>query len=125
MRKLILCAFMAVFIFGAQHISASDSESRLKALRPFNVKKNAYRLIRTKSCPGCYLVNAKLSKQDLTNANLKDANLVGATFRKSTLYNANLGGAKIAGADFSGAQWVDGSICMEGSIGQCLRKMEE
>lgn len=121
MKKITLL-LMAVPLISGLSIFAYDSSSRLAALEKFNVKKNAYRLIKTNSCPGCYLVNAKLSHMDLTEANLAGANLIGATFMKATLLGANLDGAKIAGADFSGAQWIDGSICQPGSVGQCLKR---
>lgn len=124
-QNLLLLLLLIALTGSLLSLSAYDSSSRLKALDKFNVKKNAYRLIKTNSCPGCYLVNAKLSNMNLTEANLAGANLIGATFIKATLRGANLNGAKIAGADFSGAQWMDGSICQSRSIGQCIRKQAE
>lgn len=124
MKKTTLL-LMAVPLISVLSVFAYDSSSRLTALEKFNVKKNAYRLIKTNSCPGCYLVNAKLSHMDLTEANLAGANLIGATFIKATLLGANINGAKIAGADFSGAQWIDGSICQPRSVGQCLKRQVE
>lgn len=126
MKKTLLLGLVILpMLAGPLYISAYDSSSRLKALEKFDVKENAYRLVKTNSCPGCYLVNAKLSYMDLTEANLQGANLIGATFIRATLYRANLNGAKIAGADFSGAQWVDGSICEPRSIGRCIKKEVE
>ncbi|MBT3225836.1 MAG: pentapeptide repeat-containing protein [Deltaproteobacteria bacterium] len=127
MIKIIFGAFIFLNLVGVSLVPllAYDSSSRLQALDKFNVKKNAYRLIKTKSCPGCYLVNAKLSNMDLSGANLANANLIGVTFVRATLRGANLDGAKIAGADFSGAQWKDGSICQPRSIGRCIRKQVE
>lgn len=123
LRKLPIILTTALLIFGANQTTFSfERNSRLHALNEFNVKKNAYRLIRTKKCPGCYLVNAKLSRVDLRNADLRNANLIGVTFIKATLVGAKLQGAKTAGADFSGAMWIDGSICQQGSIGTCLKK---
>ncbi len=125
-KKSLLLFLLIIFgSIGTYSLSAYDSSSRLKALEKFNVKKNAYRLVKTNSCPGCYLVNAKLSNMNLTGANLAEANLIGVTFIRATLKGANLDGAKIAGADFSGAQWMDGSICQPRSIGQCIRKQAE
>lgn len=125
--KKILFLLLLMFLLTGSLVSllSYDSSSRLKALDKFNVKKNAYRLVNTNSCPGCYLVNAKLSYMNLTEANLAGANLIGATFIRATLRGANLNGAKIAGADFSGAQWTDGSICQPRSIGQCIKKQTE
>jgi hypothetical protein len=106
-------------------VCARDIADRLSALEEFDVKKNSYRLIRTNSCPGCYLVNAKLSRTDLSQADLRNANLIGATFIQSTLLGARLEGAKLAGANFSGALWIDGTLCLDGSIGQCLKQPAE
>jgi len=122
---MILATLLLIAASTFMPLAGYDASSRLKALEGFNVKKNAYRLIKTNSCPNCYLVNAKLSHMDLTEANLEGANLIGATFFKATLLNANLRGAKIAGADFSGAQWIDGSICQPRSIGQCILRQPE
>lgn len=126
MKRIFFLALVSIAISGSlATVAAYDSSSRLKALEKFDVKKNAYRLIKTNSCPGCYLVQAKLSHMNLTNANLAGANLIGATFIKATLRGANLNGAKIAAADFSGAQWIDGSICQPRSIGTCIKKQTE
>ncbi len=124
-QNLFLLILLIALTGSLLSLSAYDSSSRLKALGKFNVKKNAYRLITTNSCPGCYLVNAKLSNMDLSEANLAGANLIGATFIRATLQGANLSGAKIAGADFSGAQWWDGDICQPRSIGQCIKKQSD
>ncbi len=127
MIKIIFSAFIVLNLIAGSltTLLAYDSSSRLQALDKFNVKRNAYRLVKTNSCPGCYLVNAKLSNIDLTGANLADANLIGVTFVRATLRGANMDGAKIAGADFSGAQWKDGSICEPRSIGRCIKKQVE
>lgn len=114
---LVFVALLSIF----QSVSAFERSSRLHALNQFNVKKNSYKLIRTRSCPGCYLVDGQFSGLDLRNADLRDANLTGATFIRATLTGANLKGAKIVGANFSGAHWVDGSICQSGSIGKCIK----
>jgi len=75
-----------------------------------------------------------LSRANLIGANmnsslLKGANLAGADLRGSSLVNAdmsfaNLTGAKLRNADITGvnlskAVWLDGSTCLEGSIGRC------
>ena len=82
------------------------------------------RLLRSKSCPGCFLYYAKLSNIDLSGANLRGTALIGASFRGATLKNANLKGAKVRGANFTGADltgaiWVDGQVCAQGSVGYC------
>jgi len=121
-KKLAICfSLLVLLLMAAQIAMAYGRNSRLFDLEQFNVKKNSYTVLRTKSCPNCYLVEARFSGVDLTNANLRGANLIGATFIRATLKGANLSGAKIAGADFSGAQWTDGSICQRGSIGRCIK----
>jgi uncharacterized protein YjbI with pentapeptide repeats len=127
MRKTIPLILLAILIFMLAPIAAEaqDTANRLRALDEFDVTKNSHRLIRTKSCPGCYLVNAKLSRIDLSEADLRNSNLIGATLIQATLFRARLDGAKLAGANFSGALWIDGSICLDGSIGQCLKQTAE
>jgi len=58
------------------------------------------------------LYNADLSGTDLTNANLTNANLYGAKITPLT---------KLAGANLSGATWIDGRQCTQGSIGECKK----
>jgi uncharacterized protein YjbI with pentapeptide repeats len=55
------------------------------------------------------LVNADFSNADLSGAVFNGANLRGAKFN-SHIFN---------GANLSGATWIDGRICAEGSIGEC------
>jgi len=111
--------FLVVLV--VQTALAYSSNSRLFDLEQFNVKRNSYTLLRTKSCPRCYLVEGRFSGIDLSHANLRGANLIGATFINATLKGADLSGAKLAGANFSGALWTDGSVCLKGSIGGCIK----
>lgn len=104
---------------------AFERSSRLHALNELNVDKNKAILLRTNRCKNCYLAYAKLSGMDLAYADLRGANLIGVTFIRATLYGANLSGAKTSGANFSGAQWTDGSICQSGSIGRCIKKLQQ
>ncbi|MFC9768939.1 pentapeptide repeat-containing protein [Rhodococcus jostii] len=74
--------------------------------------------------PHANLAGANLSGADLTIANLSDvdlsdANLSGANLYHAFLPRANLTRAKLSGADFSGARWINGRDCAQGSIGQC------
>jgi len=64
---------------------------------------------------GAKLVGAGLRSADLSYARLSGANLSFADLRL-----ANLGGASLEGAKLDNAIWVDGSICAEGSVGNCL-----
>ncbi len=121
LKRTIIFISMICFISGIQTF-AYDRDSRLYALNEFNVKKNVAILLRVNKCRGCYLTNAKLSGMDLSYADLRNANLIGVTFIRATLVGANLKGAKLAGANFSGAQWIDGSICLVGSVGRCIKR---
>jgi len=76
-------------------------------------------LIRTKSCPGCNLMDANLARMKLPDANLTNANLSHASMNGSDFQNANLTGANLfgsslrettlTGADATGANmnWAD------------------
>ena len=120
-KVTITIILIVLILFTAQTAIAYSRSNRLFDLEQFNVKKNSYTLLRTKSCPRCYLVEARFSGINLSNANLRGANLIGATFINATLKGADLTGAKLAGADFSGALWTDGAICLKGSIGGCIK----
>jgi uncharacterized protein YjbI with pentapeptide repeats len=97
-------------------------------------KAQVERLLQTKECIGCDLndadltgadlKNARLKEAKLSNANLTGADLSGAGLRRAilnnaNLTNANLTGALLADADLSGATWVDGRKCAQGSTGEC------
>ncbi|HEC29826.1 MAG TPA: pentapeptide repeat-containing protein [Gammaproteobacteria bacterium] len=78
---------------------------------------------------------ANLREADLYGSILKGANLSGAdlrqaNFSKTDLSFADLRNANIKGADFKGALlsrtiWVDGTLCMPGSIGRCRRAVKK
>jgi len=78
------------------------------------------RLRRSNTCAGCDLYKANFNGENLNEANLRGANLAYATFRKASLYKADLTDADLRGTNFEGAQWIDGTICQEGSIGKCV-----
>jgi hypothetical protein len=78
-----------------------------------------------------------LSETDLSYAELKRAALKGATLRGSDLSyadltgadlsfadltGANLGGAKLEQANLENTIWMDGSVCVPGSLGRCKVK---
>lgn len=80
------------------------------------------------NCPGADMRGGNLRGINLTGANLRGANLAGAQFPSSAtdadLSGANLTGAKVDytafyGTDFSGAIWIDGRVCADGSRGTC------
>lgn len=66
------------------------------------------------------LVDADLTGADLFGANLARADLTGALLRNASLLQAKVDASTtLTGADLSGATWVDGRECAEGSIGSC------
>jgi uncharacterized protein YjbI with pentapeptide repeats len=58
---------------------------------------------------GANLEGAILDHTNLSSANLEGANLKGASIKQVLWMNAKL----------SGATWVDGRVCAQGSIGEC------
>ena len=70
--------------------------------------------------------NTNFTNADLAGASFEGANLEGAVFKNTDLQKANLEGATVdaltdfGGANLSGATWIDGRICKEGSIGTCV-----
>jgi uncharacterized protein YjbI with pentapeptide repeats len=74
---------------------------------------------------GANLYFAHLHAVNLTNGNLQNANLEGTNFLDAVMRGANLKGAKVSNrtlfiaADLSGAVWLDGRTCAEGSKGEC------
>lgn len=124
MSKRVIGVGIVLLMLIVTTVTAFERNSRLYALNELDVEKNRAVLLRTNKCKGCYLAYAKLSGADLAYADLRRANLIGTTFIRATLYGADLSGAKTAGANFSGAQWIDGSICLPGSIGKCVRQSQ-
>jgi uncharacterized protein YjbI with pentapeptide repeats len=61
------------------------------------------KLLSTKSCVQCNLVNAGLVMGELAGANLSQANLIGANLSQANLVGANLRGANLTGASLYGA----------------------
>lgn len=81
------------------------------------------------SCNGVNLTYAALSNANLSGANLKGANLnhanlFGTILTDANLESSNLTGAMLfstilTGANLSGAIWINGQRCKQGSIGRC------
>ena len=72
-----------------------------------NLQQTSLRLTQLK---GAVLTRADLQGADLTQANLMYADLTGAM----------LSGSKLDGARFDHAIWINGEICVAGSVGGCL-----
>lgn len=81
---------------------------------------------------GANLTEANLSDADLSGANLstaylRNSDLTGANLSTAFLGKTNLSGAKLnnanlSGATLTGATWTDGTLCQEGSVGECKQK---
>lgn len=75
-----------------------------------------------------------LSLSDLSGSDMRGALLVGAVLRRANLANTNFAGSDLSYVNFTGANiqnmhlanarldeaiWVDGRLCLPGSIGRC------
>jgi uncharacterized protein YjbI with pentapeptide repeats len=74
---------------------------------------------------GSNFTGSNFSEANFTDTNLTDAVLQGVNFTNADLHGANLRGATIAGVDFGGANlsrviWIDGTVCKDGSVGECV-----
>ncbi|NOX92578.1 MAG: pentapeptide repeat-containing protein [Gammaproteobacteria bacterium] len=73
------------------------------------------------------LAGASLNSADLSYAILQGADLTNADLRESDLSNADLTGATLSASKLEGARldhaiWLDGSVCVVGSVGACSTK---
>ncbi len=82
----------------------------------------SYATLNSANLSGAILRHAKLIGSQLHGANLQNADLQAADLSYSNLQNAMLAGANLNKTNLSHAIWIDGSTCLEGSIGQCLVK---
>lgn len=57
---------------------------------------------------------------DLRNANLEGVNLLDANLERANLQGANVAKVIWTAAKLSGATWIDGRVCGQGSKGECL-----
>jgi hypothetical protein len=71
------------------------------------------------SLKGADLAGASLVGANLQEADFGGAGLKGADLAYADLYRARLGGADLSGARLDRAIWVDGSLCLPGSLGAC------
>ena len=79
----------------------------------------------TKKCHYCDLYKANFYGANLTNADFTGSNLILTNFQNATLYGVIFDKATLTGANFTGAIWTDGSVCMEGSYGRCIKKKKD
>lgn len=71
------------------------------------------------------LRQADLTRAKLVGAMLQEARLQGVRFSGADLSYADLRGTRLEGVDLTGvplgrAVWIDGRVCAEGSVGECL-----
>ncbi len=71
------------------------------------------------------LKNANLKGANLRQANLQGADLTSANFSYAELVGSQLEGVNFKNAIFDYAVWVNGEICLPGSVGACLLPLEE
>ncbi|MDH5360465.1 MAG: pentapeptide repeat-containing protein [Gammaproteobacteria bacterium] len=71
-------------------------------------------LLKSANLEGANLVGVSLRDTDLQGANLR-----GADLSYADLTDANLQGANLSGAKLDQTRWVDGTLCAQGSVGQC------
>lgn len=79
----------------------------------------SYADLRNSHLDGSNLEQAHLKGANLRSADLSHANLTRTDLSYADLQGANLTGANYGNADFSNAIWVDGKMCLVGSIGIC------
>lgn len=91
----------------------------LQAEIPFKL----WRLLLTKHCEGCRLVDVELRHVNLAGANLKNADLRWAKFESVDLSHADLSGANQRQAKFDGVVTYETNFCgatmMNASPGYC------
>jgi len=114
---------------------------RLSDIEKLRSSKNCRNCqLRAMNLTGENLKNSDLSMADLRDVNFKGAELARANLSGVSLVDADLRRAVLVGADLSGAdlrsaniekadlrdvilvqaKWIDGQICQEGSIGECI-----
>jgi len=81
----------------------------------------AYADLRFTNLSYSQLQNALLLGANLKNADLSYADLSNADLSYADLTAANLGGSKLDNVRFDNAIWIDGQICAQQSIGQCIK----
>ena len=85
-------------------------------------RQDHQKLMTTGNCRNCDLSRADFSGHNFANSDLRGANLSFVNFRKASLIGADLFGAILDQTDFSGAVWLDGDRCLEGSVDECIKR---
>lgn len=80
----------------------------------------AYANLRHANLSYSNLRGASLFGSNLSEADLSYADLTGADLAYADLSNAKLGDSKLSGVRLDHAIWVDGRLCAQGSVGECL-----
>ena len=116
MKRVISAVAVASTVFAASNAIAEDITSYSMVLAPeFGAVQTIINPIRIadysyRNLEGNYFESLSLAGYDFTNSNLRGAHFINVT---------EIGEANFTGADLSGALWVDGRVCAEGSIGVC------
>jgi uncharacterized protein YjbI with pentapeptide repeats len=138
-KRLIKECFNSLTLYGANFEDADVSGSKFKGtqLQGANFRGaiaqgsdftgahlRPYKDYTGKEHKGADFTDANLKKTYWITAHLEGAIFKGADLTGATLYNPQTGEKSICDqsgkkADFSGATWVEGQLCEEGSLGYC------
>lgn len=111
---------------GNASLQGADLSSAVLQRAKFTATNLQMAKLRYADLSGADMSYAQLVRADLLGANLQYADLsmcdlINADLRFADLTNGRMDGALLTGARFSGTIWLDGSVCAEGSIGECLQ----
>lgn len=85
----------------------------------FQASELQYSKLNLARLKGANLEASNLTGVSLRDADLQGANLANADLSYADLTDANLQGVNLTGAKLGQTRWVDGTLCAEGSVGQC------
>ena len=118
-------------IFDGANLTQSDLSYCTGSTVSFKSTNLADSLLKQATLNNSDFINADFSRADLiysvldrgifTNTNFSNANLAFVSFRHANLQTAHIEGADFSRTDLTDARWVDGTRCIEGSIGECLK----
>lgn len=103
---------------GASARNAHLDHARLDSANLANANLS-YAILTGSNLRNADLQGAKLTGADLTGADLTGANLADTLLDFAVLRGAILEGARLQGARLGKAEWLDGHVCDESSVGDC------
>jgi uncharacterized protein YjbI with pentapeptide repeats len=96
------------------------SQPESSGSRTFDEQISVNKLLETKECPKCYLVNVNLSSANLSGANLWSADLSRADLSRADLSRAQLSGANLSRVQLSGANLLGAILSRANLLGAKL-----